>query len=161
MGNPQRMNSHTLRTSHLPHTPTAVDVFYDDVMRQQREIREHPENFVEGLMAPHLPHNAYEAKKKLEGDHHLQMEEKKRLARHAQRMKDFWSSNKSADNKPPATQTAEDNSTANKPSEKKPHEGATKDKAAAERPPSKLPPGTIHGCAEEKLLQTGTSGADD
>lgn len=155
-----RMNSHSLRRTHFPYTPTAKDEFYDDVMRQQRELREHPEDHGDALFSPDLPPNLKDATMKLEGDYFLQTREEERLARQAEMMKNLLRKDKTPENKPPAQPSLGNKPAGNESSGNKPKESSANDKPSTERP-SKLPAGTIHGCEEKDLLDTGTSCADD
>ena len=156
-----RINSHTLRRMHFPYTPTTKDEYYDDVMRQQREIRENPEDPSNALFSPDLPPNLEKAATAIEGDYHEQTMEKERQAKREEQSKNVWSNGKPSENMPPATQTPENMNTGNQPAENNRQGNSEKDKASADGPPPTLPPGTIHGCAEPELLRTGTSGADD
>jgi hypothetical protein len=63
-----RMNSHTPRRTHFPYTPTAKDEYYDDVMRQARELREDPSRVGEENFAVDLPPDVTGAISALEGD---------------------------------------------------------------------------------------------
>jgi hypothetical protein len=73
---PARMNSHTQRRAHFPYTPTAKDEYYDDIMRQERELREHPEQVGNEMFSTDLPKNLSSAIDSLEGDWRDQLQRK-------------------------------------------------------------------------------------
>lgn len=107
-----RINSHTPIRAHFPYTPTVKDEYYDDIMRQARELREHPEGVADGTFSVDLPHDLERAVNALEGDWVM-------LG-----MKRFQEEGKKA-----AAQNA--------PADDTPSDG-------------KLPPGSIHGCADRR-----------
>jgi hypothetical protein len=132
---PDRMNSHSQRMTTYPYTPSAKDMFYDDVMRQDREIREHPENLVQETFSVDLPRNLRDATAKLEGDYHMRQEEKAHRERLRKKTAESLGTlDLTSENKPAESKDAD-----NKPSESKPPAGKSS--------PDNLPPGTIHGCA--------------
>lgn len=63
-----RMNSHTDRRTLFPYTPTAKDEFYDDIMRQERELHEHPEDAGKELFSTDLPRNLSATIESLDGN---------------------------------------------------------------------------------------------
>ncbi len=146
-----RINSHTLRRTHFPYTPTTKDEYYDDVMRQERELREQPENLANEMFSPDLPSNLRVAADAIEGDFFGQKVEKERQANYKKWMEksNFNAGNELPGSKPPETQAS------NKPPESAPQEKkASADKSAS----GKLPPGTIHGCAAAPRRANGNGG---
>ncbi len=130
-----RLNSHTTRRTHFPYTPTVQDEYYDDIMRQTRELREHPEEVGKETFDPDLPTDLSQTMNSLEGDwvqrglERLKAEEKK----------------------------VEDKRAEEKEAEAK--ESAKKDSSPDDEPSSgKLPPGSIHGCASVKHRANGSRG---
>lgn len=99
-----RMNSHSARRTHFSHPPTAKDEYYDDIMRQARVLREHPEQTGKEAFSADLPRDLESARNSLEGDwvtqgrERMQAEEKKSAAKKSLRDDDA-----SSDKLPPGT----------------------------------------------------------
>ncbi|MGH9642109.1 MAG: hypothetical protein ACRD3Q_06750, partial [Terriglobales bacterium] len=141
LNEPERMNSHSLQQTMYPYTPSDKDVFYDDVMRQQREMREHPENLVEATFSPDLPPNLAKAEEEIEGDYRLQQEEKAKqdkrrqdemkrceeVQRNDRDLREGWKKQIEDENRNNLVQTAAANQAANDklPENKQPDKQAT------------------------------------
>lgn len=140
---PVRLNSHTLRKTNFPYTPSEKDQYYDDVMRQERELREDPANLSDELLSFDLPLNLRAADLKLEGDYSEQTAEKEWRARRAQAEARRSAESEAADKK------AQQESSQTDPSNDKTADGkaGAKHLEDGKSAPGKLPPGSIHGCA--------------
>ena len=135
-----RLNSHTLRKTNFPYTPSEKDQYYDDVMRQERELREDPANLSDELLSFDLPLNLRAADLKLDG--HSEYTRKRMASPQSASRGEEIGQSEAADKK--AQQSPQtDPSTIRPPMARLELKHLEDGKSA----PGKLPPGSIHGCA--------------
>jgi hypothetical protein len=141
------MNSHTLRKTNFAYTPSEKDQYYDDVMRQERELRENPANVSEELFTFDLPPNLRAADLKIEGDYALQTAEREQRASRAEYYARESDRSKAADQEAAQRESSQTDPLNHKTADGKAGVKNLEDDQSA---PGKLPPGTIQGCASRQ-----------
>lgn len=137
----ERMNSHTAGLTHYGSAPTGKDEYFDDVMRQAREMKEHPEKIMDETYAPDLPSSLEKAVMAIEGDT-VGREFSHRVEERTRRGGEEDRARAAAQEKNAGTQSADVTAT---------RDADAAEKVEPEKPAAgKLPPGTIQGCAERR-----------